>query len=420
MKKKTLVLVTVSYPYGKGEPFIAPEMKYLCKFFDAIEVVPVYYQDGRNNRDETLTVNLTYAKCRWGKGRFVKIIYGFVIALCNFKWISELIYVLKGKYKAVNLLEFARALYRAQLFDAFLMKYFANSNQEDLKLLYFYSMVPEIMGAISFRARTGSTIKIVARAHGGDIYEERHQGEYLGFRRTIANGIDAVYCISRHGNVYLTNKYNSLEGKCHNAKLGVFDPGFDNPLPRDDVISIISCSFIKALKRVDLIIDSLNYILSTCPDAQISWTHIGDGDLFETMREYASKKLNGCMKVVFTGYLSESEIMAMYRDEPFDVFINVSTSEGLPVSLMEAASVGLPLIATDVGGTREIVSSSNGFLIPVDSSPEMIGSTLLRFKDRKWASKFRFQSKRLWSEKFNASLNHKLFCESLTSVIEAD
>jgi glycosyltransferase involved in cell wall biosynthesis len=55
---------------------------------------------------------------------------------------------------------------------------------------------------------------------------------------------------------------------------------------------------------------------------------------------------------------------------PVDVFINISMSEGVPVSIMEAQSFGLPVIATDVGGTKEIMTATNGILLP--SSPTIV------------------------------------------------
>jgi colanic acid/amylovoran biosynthesis glycosyltransferase len=415
---KKLFLITTSYPFGKGEPFIASEMKLLRNYFEGIEVVPVYFQNGRKNRDESLALNLNYAKTRWGRFRFVRMMFNFFVALFKYNWQSELLFVFQNEHKLINMMEMSRALYRAQLFDSFLKNSLINAHEQEASLIYFYCMIPEIMGAISFRKRTKSKIKIVSRAHGGDIYEDRHRGNYLGFRRYIADGIDAIYCISTDGLTYLRNRYISLENKCHDAKLGVFDPGFRNAQPDEDVISVISCSFIKKLKRVDLIIDSLDYIITTHPNVNIKWTHVGDGELFDEMRHYALERISTRAKVLFTGYLTESQIMNLYRDEPFDVFINVSTSEGLPVSLMEAASVGLPLIATDVGGTREIVDSKNGLLIPCDSSAEAIGSAVLRFKDKKWALTLRNQSRLLWNEKFNAVENHNMFCQELVNMLE--
>jgi glycosyltransferase involved in cell wall biosynthesis len=55
-----------------------------------------------------------------------------------------------------------------------------------------------------------------------------------------------------------------------------------------------------------------------------------------------------------------------YTEQPFDLFVNVSASEGVPFSIMEAFSVGIPVMATNVGGTGEIVNEQVGMLLPSD------------------------------------------------------
>jgi len=50
-----------------------------------------------------------------------------------------------------------------------------------------------------------------------------------------------------------------------------------------------------------------------------------------------------------------------------DVFILTSRREGLPKAVMEAMAVGLPIVATDVRGNRDLVKSGeNGYLVPLD------------------------------------------------------
>jgi colanic acid/amylovoran biosynthesis glycosyltransferase len=63
------------------------------------------------------------------------------------------------------------------------------------------------------------------------------------------------------------------------------------------------------------------------------------------------------------GNVENSKILDFYSENYVDLFINFSEFEGVPVSIMEAQSAGIPVLATKVGGTSEIVSSDNGFLV---------------------------------------------------------
>ena len=62
-------------------------------------------------------------------------------------------------------------------------------------------------------------------------------------------------------------------------------------------------------------------------------------------RSYLEQELPGAM--------DNRALMEYYSREPVSCLVNVSSSEGLPVSLMEAASFGFPALATAVGGTPE-------------------------------------------------------------------
>lgn len=59
-----------------------------------------------------------------------------------------------------------------------------------------------------------------------------------------------------------------------------------------------------------------------------------------------------------------------------DVLVNSSVVEGLPITLIEAAMSGLPIVATDVGGNGEVVSDGiNGFLVP-PRRPELLADKI--------------------------------------------
>lgn len=86
---------------------------------------------------------------------------------------------------------------------------------------------------------------------------------------------------------------------------------------------------------------------------------IGGGELMSTLRQQSSElKLQN--KVIF---LDDRKNVADLLSA-MDVFVLCSKREGYSISLLEACASGLALIATDVGGNKEIVNYDNGLLIP--------------------------------------------------------
>lgn len=124
--------------------------------------------------------------------------------------------------------------------------------------------------------------------------------------------------------------------------------------------TIVSCSNIIPVKRCNKIVD----ILSCLDGFQIQWFHFGDGEEREKLIQYTQNKLSDNVSFHIDGAIPNSELMDFYKNTQVDLFINVSDSEGIPVSMMEALSFGIPVIATNVGGTSEIITDGvNGFLI---------------------------------------------------------
>ena len=82
------------------------------------------------------------------------------------------------------------------------------------------------------------------------------------------------------------------------------------------------------------------------------------------------------VEVDLKGQVAHQDVLAWFKENPADVFINVSSSEGLPVSIMEAFSYGIPAIATAVGGMPEIVAGDCGLLLEPNFKPEELGAIL--------------------------------------------
>jgi glycosyltransferase involved in cell wall biosynthesis len=424
MTPMRILVVTSLFPYGQGEAFVAAELQHLSRCFGDIQLVPIFYTPGSAPRPVRQCVNLAYADERWGVLRGLRVAASLLAGLMRYRWAGDLRYILGHGHKLDNLKELVRALYRARLFERFLARQprgkDADGDAGAFDLIYFYWMLPEILGALAFRDAGGCPVRIVSRGHGGDLYEDRKPGGYAGLRRGVIAGIDAVYPISDHGTRYLGERFPRHAAKFHTARLGVDDPGFLNVQPVGGALSLVSCSFVVSGKRLHLIVDAIAHLLAADPALELRWTHVGDGPLFDELRAHAAGRLGARARTVFKGYLTQAELMALYRDEAFDAIVNVSDNEGIPVSLMEASAAGIPMIATDVGGTAEIVNAANGVLIPADADSATIAAAILRLRDRVAARALRRSARLHWEAHFNAAANYERFGRTLAAWAQRD
>jgi glycosyltransferase involved in cell wall biosynthesis len=168
---------------------------------------------------------------------------------------------------------------------------------------------------------------------------------------------------------------------------------------------------------LELLIAGIEELGRQKPDKSIQWTHIGYGPSEQHIKTDAKKHLKDNVSYQFLGYLSNDEVISYYSKNPVDVFMNVSSSEGIPVSIMEAQGCGIPVIASAVGGTPEIVSDRVGILLSSNPTPEEIASALSFFiEERENTHLKRIESKTNWRENFNSGRNFLQFTELMKNL----
>ena len=144
-------------------------------------------------------------------------------------------------------------------------------------------------------------------------------------------------------------------------------------------------------------------------------TEIELGDLFDELKQSAERSLHNT-EFHLMGNTANSEVMRRYSKMNVDVFVNVSENEGLPISIMEATSFGIPVIATDVGGTSEIVKNGeNGFLIEKDFTDDDLVDKLrmiCEMSDEEYM-RLRHNSRKIYEESFECVRNVERFLSEI-------
>lgn len=287
-------------------------------------------------------------------------------------------------------------------------------------IFYTYWFDQAAMG-IGMTKRIHPALKLISRAHGYDLYEERYSPPYWPGRKNALEVIDFLFPVSDSGTNYLNQRYPAYMSRIETIRLGVADPDFINLPSSDGVLRIVSCSIISPVKRVDLLLEGIACASRQRPEQIIEWHHFGNGETRGDLQASANTEFPVNASAYFHGYSTHQALMDFYRNNPVDVFFNVSISEGIPVSIMEVISCGIPVIATDVGGNREIVTDQNGILLPSNPSPQEIADAIFLIqKDTKKIAKKREGSRALWHEFYNAEKNFKIFIDRIKAVLPGE
>ena len=413
--KNCLVLLTKTFPYDKGEEFIENEVSMLAKTFEKVIIISTSTAD-KPIQTRKVPENISvYHICSSIIKRGLPLAATKLFPFTNFKGYcgKEEQEVIKHSLKKRLYLTYFLA--KSGLIYDEAVKILSSCELEKYDGVTFYSYWFYDIALVALRLKDFCKVsakRTVSRAHGYDLYTYRNSLHYLPLRYDILKNIDMVYPCSQNGSNYLKNNYPAYGNKVETAYLGTCDYGL-SPVCADGVFRIVSCCHITPIKRVELLAQSLAKLKDS--GYQLKWTHFGGGEDLEELKKYTEQNLN-FMECCFAGEVKNSELMEYYKNNPVDVFINTSRSEGLPVSIMEACSFGIPAIATDVGGTGEIVQDGKtGFLLNADVTPDELSQKIkaaILFPAEK-KQLLRESCRSLWLKDFYADSNYAKFAQKI-------
>lgn len=404
---KSLLIITCEYPYITGEPFLENEMLYLQQRFDNIYIFPINASP-RDVPTRTVPENVKVypVGCVWSKLRYP------VYALKGFFTYNK-----KLTTKGLSLKQKVSAWYargRSAHIHDFIM---ATIEREKLDVsdacIYSYWFTDQAVAAWKLKETLQSmdcNVKAVARGHGYDVYAAANAMNYLPYQQQNLQWLDGFYPCSDNGGNYIAEKYPLYRKKIHTARLGTMDKGHNRFSGEEKVF--LTCSSLKPIKRMSLFAKAFAILCKRAPNCR--WVCIGDGAMENDIREIIHNE--GIEDhVEMLGRLTNQQVLEYYSTHGITYFCNVSSTEGVPVSIMEAMSFGIPIIATDVGGSGEIVSDRVGRLLPAELTPEMLADYLyeeMMLSNESYLQK-RENARLSWEEKSSADKVYKQWCDIL-------
>jgi colanic acid/amylovoran biosynthesis glycosyltransferase len=411
-----LLVLTASYPFSVAaeRTFLEPEIRRYRDRFARIVLVP---QDIRGDRvpiAEGVEVDTSLAEGLQAMWRLPLLARG-LLSRCLYRELRRHPWLLTSPTTVLRMaITWGRVEWMVGWF-----KRLRTAHGADMPIVaYAFWLDTAVLAAGVHRSR-GGQLGLVARAHGGDLYAERHSPPHIPFQHDMVEVADHIAPDSAAGTDYLRNRYPQHAHKIAAARLGTDDPGFRTAASTDGVVRIVSCAFLVGVKRIDLLVQGIAALAERNEGLFVEWVHFGDGPLMPDIRALAESRLMGRVQWELKGHVETAAIYAWYREHPVDVFINVSSSEGTPVSIMEAISCSIPVIATRVGGNQEITNNTLGQLISANPSAQEIAIAIenvcLPVQGREALKR---ASRAQWETHYSAESNYSAFGDLLQSSLQ--
>lgn len=393
---KTLYLFSAVYPFNLyGDNFLEAEMEYIFKSFDHIYIIPY--------RNETNTMKQLPSNCTVLP----------VILDGKYRFMINGLFSVPGLKLLVNDFFKNKAYKNRKRLGVWVKAYiFFNNlyNRKDIRKIgdrltngdvcYFYWGKWGNMLSVLWKGKG----HFVSRFHGEwDLWEESYDG-YTPLRNQVASSLDFAAFISQKGERYFQERYPQC--KTMFAPLGTKDMGISKK-SEDGITRIFTCSNIIPLKRVPLIFEAINAYAS---NHKVEWTHIGGGDAYEDFKQKVNRRKCKNLTVTLLGKQDHSKVIEYYQNNTIDLFMNLSTTEGVPVSIMEAISCGVPIVATDVGGVSEVVTNETGKLVNPNPSVSEIVEVMGYILNKN------YNTRKFWQSHYFADTNYGRFVNAMINL----
>lgn len=411
-----LIVFTSSYPYVQGGEanFLSSEMRYLSASFDRVIVIPEVLK-------AVAPIKQTGIEAETGYANLFAATSNYDLFFLAQK--SQIFYegMKEHTFPRLSIRSWRRLIAfsgKAELVRRWTLDWLERNNMDLSKCIFYTYWFDHAATGLAFIRKSYPDVRLVSRAHGYDTFEnEYYSPAFFPCRLTTFPLVDKVFSASQAGVEYFKRRYPEYAIRMDKSLLGVTDPKFQNQPSQDGVFRLVSCSMIRPEKRVELILAAIKHTAELCPEQKFEWVHIGNGNLRAELQAQADREFPSNAIAFFEEYFDLASLMDFYKQHPVDVFVNLSETEGTPVSIMEAISCGIPVLATAVGGNKEIVTEKNGILVSKNFSLDEVSSAIFGLiESQDEIIKKRLGSRNVWKDTYNAEINFRSFANILKQI----
>jgi len=371
--KRVCVFFSSDYPY---ETTLKNEFPFMAEQFDLIYYFPTNYseKDGPKNLpgNVTLVDLLERTKENWRKPT--------INILCTAIYLYTIETFKKGNFKSylINFKSYFSILLRNLTWAKELRIFIVKNNLQDA--FYYDYWFENATIALAYLKKQKVINTVISRSHRFDLYDESWgRNGKVPFRSFKINQLNSVYTVALHGKEYFQNKVKPhLRDKIKLSYLGIEIPErIHSEVPKKDSFLIVSASNTRDFKRVDLVPEVLTKL-----NKNIKWVHFGSGPMDDAVIENI-EGLPSNVKAEFKGFVPNLEVLDFLKTQNVDLFLSLSKSEGLPISMMEAIAHGIPIFAGNVCGIPDLINEETGAMFELDDSMDEIAKKLSLQLDKK-------------------------------------
>lgn len=272
-------------------------------------------------------------------------------------------------------------------------------NEEKYDIIHCHTPMGSVVTRLAAKgARKKYHARVIYTAHGFHFFKGAPLKNWLIFypvEKYLSRYTDTLITINNEDYELAKNKFKKCKDVQYVPGVGIDEEKFNFTMTKkekselrkslglkdDDFVMIYPAELSKRKRQIWLI-NTLSNLLNNHCDMHLL---LPGRDSLNGKCQQLTKKLDLDNQIHFLGYRNDIPKLLKISD----LAVSTANQEGLPVNIMEAMYVGLPIVASNCRGNRDLVKDGeNGYLVGLDDCNEYVESIVKMYNDNECRNKF--------------------------------